>query len=64
MQTELTRIKANVVTERPLLAEEEKRLCEALLAYLPQSLQISLCFLKEIPRSNSGKYEDFLSLVS
>jgi phenylacetate-CoA ligase len=64
VQTELTQIKANVVAERPLLAEEERRLCEALLAKLPPSLQISLCFLETIPRSKSGKYEDFLSLVS
>lgn len=64
VQTELTSIRINVVAERPLLAEEERRLCQALSANLPQALQISLCFLEEIPRSKSGKYEDFLSLVS
>jgi phenylacetate-CoA ligase len=64
VQTDLARIKVNVVAERPLLAKEERRLREALLAKLPPKLHISLCFMEAIPRSKSGKYEDFISLVS
>lgn len=64
VQTELTKIEARVVSERSLLADEERRFCEALSANLPESLQLSICRVKEIPRSKSGKYEDFLSLIS
>ncbi len=64
IQKDLERLTVNLVTDRELLEDERTRLIEGLRSQLSYPFQISLCYVKSIERSRSGKYEDFVSLVS
>jgi len=64
IQKDLERLTVNMVTDRELLEDEKTRLIEGLRSQLSYPFQISLCYVKCIERSRSGKYEDFVSLVS
>jgi len=63
IQTDMEKLTVNLVADRALLEEEERRLIEGLRALLPYPFQVSLSFVERIERSRSGKYEDFVSLV-
>jgi phenylacetate-CoA ligase len=64
IQKDLERLTVNLVTDRELLEDERTRLIDGLRSQLSYPFQISLCYVKSIERSRSGKYEDFISLVS
>jgi phenylacetate-CoA ligase len=61
VQKSLDGIEARLVTARPLTAPEEAQLIEALHERLGYPFRIELTYLDGIPRSKSGKYEDFIS---
>ncbi len=56
-------IDVRLVVARALTAEEEERLKSVILRYLGHPFRLGFTYMDEIPRSASGKYEDFLSLV-
>lgn len=57
-------IEARLVTAAPLTPEQEDGLRRHLLSRLPARFEIRFVYLYEIPRSASGKFEDFLSEVA
>ncbi len=56
-------IDVRLVVARALTAEEEERLKSVILRYLGHPFRLGFTYMDEIPRSASGKYEDFLSLI-
>ena len=63
VQTDLSRITMNLVVERPLVAVEEQQLREIFQELLGYPFHITMNYVAEIPRSPSGKYEDFICRV-
>lgn len=63
VQTSLTRIEVNLVAERPLRQEEEALIADSLHKRLNYPFDIGFNYLTEIPRSRSGKFEDFRSEI-
>ena len=59
VQKSLLRIEANVVCGRPLAATESAALADALRASLGHPYEVVVVPVERIPRSPSGKYEDF-----
>ena len=57
-------IEFNLVVERPLTTEEQEGLRARILATLPYPFRIEFNFVAELPRSEGGKYEDFVSLIA
>lgn len=49
-----------LVTERPVTNDEESRLAEAIRASLGYHFALNFNYCEEIPRSKSGKFEDFI----
>jgi len=64
VQTSLRELELRLVVARPLAAEEEARVRAAFLADLGEDLELRVACVDSIPRSASGKYEDFRSEVS
>lgn len=64
VQKDLHTIEARLVTERPLAAGEEEAVRELVRSRLPCPFEIAIRCVGEIPRSPSGKYEDFVSEVA
>jgi phenylacetate-CoA ligase len=67
VQHSLTDIELRVVPLQPLDAGDEARILAAAQARFDEigpGLQLRLTCVDELPRSKSGKYEDFVSLVS
>jgi phenylacetate-CoA ligase len=60
-QKELDLIEARLVTAAPLPAEQEERLRQHILSRLPSGLRLEFSYRDSIPRSASGKFEDFVS---
>ncbi len=56
-------IDARLVVARAMTPDEEDRLKSFILEYLGHPFTLRLVYVDEIPRSASGKYEDFLSMV-
>lgn len=63
VQRSLEEIEARLVTARPLTSDEEQKLTTILRTSLGYPFRISFSYHQEIPRSPSGKFEDFLSEV-
>lgn len=57
-------IEARLVVAAPLNATQEDRLRVQLLSCLPAGFRVELTYCADIPRSASGKFEDFLSEVA
>jgi phenylacetate-CoA ligase len=57
-------IEARLVTAAPLTPEQEDGLRRHFLSRLPARFDIRFVYLPEIPRSASGKYEDFVSEIA
>jgi hypothetical protein len=52
-----------LVVERPLTDAEEEAVRTHLRSRMPQLTEIAFNYVADIARSESGKYEDFISLV-
>lgn len=63
IQKSATGLEARLVTERPLTADEEKRLARHITARLPVAMSVAFSYHGEIPRSAGGKFEDFISEI-
>ena len=64
MQKKAELLEVRLVVERALTKEEEERLTEVICAALGIRLRLEFVyFAHEIPRSASGKFEEFISLV-
>lgn len=63
VQTSLYDIVVHLVAETPLAPEQEQRLTAILRASLGYPFRFELHYLETIPRSASGKYEDFICQV-
>jgi phenylacetate-CoA ligase len=53
-------IEVHLVTERAITADEESRLAEAIRTSLGYDFTLNFHYCQEIPRSKSGKFEDFM----
>ena len=63
VQYSLDNITVNVVLERPLKEKERQLLKDKFRVMLGESFNIDLQQVTQIKRSESGKYEDFLSML-
>ena len=63
VQKNLDHIEVRLVTGRQLTLEEEEKVREFMLSRLGCPSKLTFTYHDEIPRSASGKYEDFLSEV-
>ena len=63
VQHAIPKLEARLVVERPLTAEEEDAVRKHLCSRMPQLETVNFTYVSEIPRSDSGKFEDFVSLV-
>lgn len=59
IQRSLDRIEAKLVVSAPPSAEQERMLIDSLRGRLGSGFRIDLVYVDEIPRSASGKFEDF-----
>jgi len=65
VQTSLTHIEARFAVDRPVTADEQGRLREAIHNALGHPFEVSFVWFEdEIPRSPGGKYEDFRSDIA
>ncbi len=64
IQKSVDTLEARLVTARPLVADEERRLGDMIRDYLGFPVNVVFSYHDEIPRSASGKYEEFLSEVA
>jgi phenylacetate-CoA ligase len=64
IQTATDAIVVRLVVERSLTDVEESGVRQHILQRLPLAMQIKIEFVDDIPRGESGKYEEFISLVS
>lgn len=63
VQHTLDRLELKLVLSEPLHAEQERQLEEILRRYLEFPFRVDITYHAQIPRSASGKYEDFLNLI-
>lgn len=58
------RLTARLVVERPLTAEEEANLSAHIRSRLPEPFEITLAYVADIPPSEGGKLENFISEIA
>ena len=63
VQKNLQQIEARLVMPRPLTPDEQAQMIPILQKSLGYAFQISFSYHDEIPRSASGKFEDFISEI-
>ncbi len=63
IQKTVHEIEVRLVVARTLRDEEEERLKSVILEYLGHPFTLNFIYVDEIPRSASGKYEAFMSLL-
>ena len=64
VQRSVTLIEANLVVAAPLTGEQEKRVRAHILSHFPPGFDLQFRYRDSIPRSPSGKFEDFVSEVA
>jgi phenylacetate-CoA ligase len=64
VQTHLDRIEVRLVVSRQPSAEEEQRITRSLQDLFGWPFTISFNYMDSIPRSQGGKYEEFMSMVN
>jgi len=57
-------VEARVVADTPFSADQESRFRERVLSMLPAGLSLRLVYVDNLPRSASGKFEEFVSEIS
>lgn len=63
IQKTVHEIEVRLVVARTLSDHEEEQLKSVILEYLGHPFTLNFIYVDEIPRSATGKYEDFMSLV-
>jgi phenylacetate-CoA ligase len=64
VQTSLDLVEARLVCDAPLSRTQEALLVERIRARLPAGFSVRIAYVADIPRSASGKFEDFVSEVA
>lgn len=64
VQTAHGRMTARMVVDRPLTAEEESNLRAHIQSRLPEPFEIAFAYLDDIPLSDGGKLENFISEIA
>lgn len=64
VQTAYDRVEMRFMAAEPITAAQESRLRERIVARLPAGFSIGFVRVASLPRSASGKYEDFVSQVA
>lgn len=64
VQTAHGRMTARMVVERPLTAEEEANLRAHIQSRLPEPFEIAFAYVDDIPLSEGGKLENFISEIA
>lgn len=64
VQKRLDSIEARLVCASPLTKKQEEALVDTLCKRMDYPFKIAIKYLKEIPRSKGGKFEDFMSEIS
>ncbi len=62
-QTSFTRIEARLVVEEPLTEDERAGITAEMRKRLPEGMEVEIVEVDAIPRSASGKFEDFICLI-
>jgi phenylacetate-CoA ligase len=57
-------VEARLVTDAPPAPEQEEALRKRIQSRLPPGIEVKIVYCREIPRSASGKFEDFISEVA
>lgn len=63
IQTSHSQIEARVVASPRLSPAQERAFCARVASQLPAGIKVNLIYCDEIPRSASGKFEEFISHV-
>ena len=63
VQKSLDEIEYRIVTPARLTSDQERQLRELIIGNFGDSFQITITYHEEIPRTRSGKYEEFVSEV-
>jgi phenylacetate-CoA ligase len=63
VQTAVDRLEAKVVAKRALTDAEADAVRAHLKSRMPQLKEIAFVYVDDVPRSESGKFEDFISLL-
>ncbi len=63
IQHDLETVEFKLVTDHPLSVDQEKKITSILQKSLTHPFSIRFTYLDHIPKSKSGKYEDFISKV-
>jgi phenylacetate-CoA ligase len=64
VQTAFDVVEARLVTREPLSAQQSQQLRERIASRLPAGIRVDIVRVDAVRRSPSGKYEDFVSLVT
>jgi phenylacetate-CoA ligase len=64
VQTAYEVVEARLVTREPLSAQQSEQLRERIASRLPAGIRVDIVRVDAVPRSPTGKYEDFVSLVA
>ena len=64
VQKEVGLIETRLVAASPLSPDQEERLRALILSGLPPGMRLTFSYCSNIPRSEGGKFEDFISEVS
>ena len=63
-QKSLSEIEMRLVVDRKLTEAEERALCEILLNSVGTRFTVSFAYWNRLPRTEDGKFEDFVSLIA
>jgi phenylacetate-CoA ligase len=63
VQKAIDAVEIRLVPVRPLSSQEEHRLTERISEHLPAGMQLRLAYCEHVPRSASGKFEEFVSEI-
>jgi phenylacetate-CoA ligase len=63
VQLDLERIEMRMVADRPVSADEERRLAEVIQRWIGHPFKVEFKYLDDFPATPGGKFEDFISMV-
>ena len=64
VQLDRETLEMRMVADRPVTADEERRLTEIIRRWIGHPFQVRFTYLDAFPQKANGKFEDFMSMVS
>jgi len=64
VQLDLERLEMRLVADRPVTADEERRLTEVIHRWVGHPFKVQFTYLDAFPHKANGKFEDFISLIT